>query len=100
MDADRKRDLKKAARRAEREAFLKAMPFDAGKARMLFDNLDDALQADSCHHDLRHTVVACDALRIPAAAAVTWLREQGAGCDCEVLANVEQRFEDARGSAR
>jgi len=97
VDADRKRDLKKAAREAERQAFLKEMPIGAVSARNLFDMVGDSLEMDSCHDDLRHTLAACEVLGFSADSVLPWLRQQGAGCDCEVLANVEEHVESATG---
>lgn len=97
MDADRKRELKKAARQAEREAFLKGMPVSVAEAHDLFDRVDSALEANPCHGDLRYALAACEELSLSPATLLPWLREQGGGCDCEVLANVEERVEDATG---
>jgi hypothetical protein len=97
MDADRRTALKKAARQAEREAFLQEMPFSPAVARTFFDKVDDALKADSCRHDLRHTLAACEELALSPDALLPWLYERGGGCDCEVIANVEEQVEDAIG---
>jgi hypothetical protein len=97
VDEDRKRELKKAAREAERGAFLERMPFRPNLAFTLFDKLDGALSADACDHAFRHSIAASGELGLSADVVLAWLKDEGAGCDCEVLANIEPRVEEASG---
>ena len=57
----------------------------------LFDHLDGAL-ADGCDHSLRFTQAFLRSRGLAEAAIVPWLAGYGGYCDCEVLANVEERW--------
>ena len=95
--SDRRRDLKKAVRRVEWEGFLAEMPCSPAEAHELFDRLDSVLAKEACLNDLRHTRTVCEEMGLSVDTLTSWLREQGGGCDCEVLANVEERVEAAAG---
>lgn len=64
------------------------------KFMRLFELLDDELHAHGCDHSLKLTeqillnLCAKDVLSV-----LVWLEEQGGYCDCEVMMNVEEKFE-------
>ena len=60
----------------------------------LFELLDAQLHAYGCGHSLKLTeqiLLNLSVKDIP--NIVTWLKDQGGYCDCEVMLNVEQKFE-------
>ena len=60
----------------------------------LFELLDAELNACGCDHDLKLTKQILSNLDIKDVLSVlAWLEEQGGYCDCEVMMNVEQKFE-------
>ena len=93
----RKSELKKAAREAERSSFLNRMPVSPVAALALFNAVDEALQEHGCSSDFRLTQAYADEAGIVSASMLAWLKEAGAGCDCEVIANVEPAVEEALG---
>ena len=68
------------------------MPED--KFMRLFELLDAKLHAHGFEHDLKLTEQILSNSDVKDVLSVlAWLEEQGGYCDCEVMANVEQKFE-------
>ena len=63
--------------------------------RPLFGHLDSELGNHPCDHTLRLTTAWLVANGHEPERVVPWLRENGGYCDCEVLANVEDKLEEA-----
>ena len=60
----------------------------------LFELLDAQLHERGCDHDLKLTEQILLNLCVKDVLSVlAWLEEQGGYCDCEVIMNVEQKFE-------
>ena len=60
----------------------------------LFELLDAQLHERGCDHDLKLTEQILLNLCVKDVLSVlAWLEEQGGDCDCEVIMNVEQKFE-------
>ena len=78
-----------ARKRAEAVA---SMPIPMDQLARLFDYLDGALSA-GCDHSLRLTRQFLQVNQLPESTIIPWLGEYGGFCDCEVLANVEQEWE-------
>jgi hypothetical protein len=68
------------------------MPED--KFIRLFELLDDELHERGCNHSLKLTEQILSNLDVKDVLSVlAWLEERGGYCDCEVMMNVEQKFE-------
>lgn len=89
----RKDELKKAWREQERQKFIASIPISHLILRDLFDYLDGDC-ATECDHRLRVTTEFLQQRGLDVERIVTWLREHGGYCDCEVLANVEDEFSE------
>jgi len=89
----RKEALKKAWREQENQKLLASLPMSQADLRELFDYLDRP-EASPCDHTLKDTVQFLERKKIDVERAVSWLREHGGYCDCEVLGNVEDEFRD------
>jgi hypothetical protein len=61
----------------------------------MFNAVDAAVQQDGCDHTLRATT-GWLAQRAETSAVVAWLAENGGYCDCEVVANAADHFEQNR----
>lgn len=83
-DRERKKAWK-AKERAEAEA---ALPVPKSQLLGLFDFLDSELGRRGCDHTLVLTVEWAHRENVSADEIVSWSREHGGYCDCEVLANV------------
>jgi hypothetical protein len=60
----------------------------------LFDYLDENLKDNGCQHSLVLTEAYLKENSLPVNSVISWLNQYGGYCDCEVLANVEDHFED------
>ena len=94
MNKDEKRKALAEYKRRQRDAFLSSLPMSAELFRELFDYLDEELSAQGCQDDLRLTTAFLEAQDCDAEAVLEWLAENGGGCDCEVLGNIEEKFDN------
>jgi hypothetical protein len=94
-ERDRKAAL--AAWKAEQRAAARArFPLPETQLSALFDALDVELPRRGCDHTLRLVREWCTRVGTEAGPVEAWLHENGGHCDCEVLANAEQEFQEAR----
>jgi hypothetical protein len=83
-----------------------AMPLSKENLRHLLDMLDEAFSASGdtetgasfCDHTLKRTRAFLLERHLPEDEVVAWLAEYGGFCDCEVLANVGEVWEERVGS--
>ncbi len=94
-DDARKRALRKLVRDGERQGFIGAMPITIGQAQSLMVELEKGLLATPCDHTLRILHGWGAANGIDQTTMTSWVQTHGGFCDCEVLANVAERIEDA-----
>jgi len=81
MDKARKKELLKAYANEQKQSFKDSLPMDEELFWNLFDYVDEKLETNNgCDHSLTFTR--------------EFLEKQKVGCDCEVLYNVEERFEE------
>lgn len=83
----RKHELKKAWKEQQCQQLAVSIPMPQQDLRDLFDHLDELCA--SCDHTLRYTMAFLKQRGLNAECIVTWLRDNGGYCDCEVIANVE-----------
>ena len=83
-------------RAEQRDAARAALHLPDERMQAMFDMLDAALPVRGCDHTLRlvrewaqQQAIAFDVLQ-------AWCRENGGYCDCEVLANCEDCWLDAK----
>ena len=86
-------DLKRKAR-IDAEAIL---PLPKPELKQLFDWVDAKLQGEGCDHTLRHAASFLRRRGIPEDEVIAWLEEGGGYCDCEVIANAEDRWREIIG---
>lgn len=89
MDAERKRELKRAYREQQKQAARERMHLDAQSLNDLLDHLDRHLPALGCDHTLRETRAWAAERGFDVHAVAASVAEFGGHCDCEVLANVD-----------
>ena len=51
---------------------------------------------DGCDHSLTFTREFLETQKVDVESVLDWIINEGGGCDCEVLYNVEERFEEYR----
>jgi hypothetical protein len=89
----RKDQLKKAWKLQQQQQLAALIPVSHQDLRDLFDHFD-APDSPPCDHTLRRTIQFLSQRSLDAERVLSWLRENGAHCDCEVTANVEDKFHD------
>lgn len=76
----------------ERERFIENLPATRERIEDLFDYLDVRLSKTECSHDLKFSVQFLMENRLNMPAFMSWLNENGAYCDCEILQKVEPQW--------
>ena len=85
------RDLKLKVR----QEFENTLPTSRENFKALFDYLDEQLTKIDCDHSLKLSIKFMQSLNLDNIVAIAeWLQENGGSCDCETLANVEEKFDD------
>ena len=87
----RKEAMKKAWREQENQKLLASIPMPKEDLKELFDYLDRS-GAPACDHSHRDTIQFLEKKKLDVQCVIPWLRENGGYCDCEVLANLEDKF--------
>lgn len=93
---NKKRELKASFQAKELEALEASMPLSKEDLRSLFDYLDHEL-ALGCDHTASKTLAYLRSRSLNTESIVPWLQKLGGYCDCEVLGNVEEKFEKILG---
>jgi len=94
MEKSKRKEILKAIKEKELAEFRQKLPMPEDKFIRLFELLDAEIHAHGCDHDLKLTKQILSNLDVKDVSSVlTWLKEQGGYCDCEVMMNVEQKFE-------
>jgi hypothetical protein len=96
MDKDKKAKLK-AWREQQNQQLLDSIPMRRADLRDLFDWLDRE-DLPPCDHTLRETVLFLQDRKLDVEKIVPWLQSHGGYCDCEVIYNVEDKFQDIIGN--
>jgi hypothetical protein len=86
-----KEEMKKAWREQERQKLSASIPMPPKDLCEFFNHLDQEI-GSSCDHTLRRTTEFLQKRGPDVDLVIPWLREHGGYCDCEVLANVEDKF--------
>lgn len=95
MDKARKKELLKNYKADQKWAFQESLPLEEEVFWELFDYLDERLEEqDGCDHSLSLTRAFLESKGVEVESILEWIVDNGGGCDCEVLYNVEERFEE------
>jgi hypothetical protein len=98
MKADekkRRRAILQNLKNNERAQFLSSLPASESDIKALFDYLNE--NPNDCDNTLRQTINFIKERNLPEKEIISWLNELGGYCDCEVLANVEDNWEQMFG---
>lgn len=94
-EKERRKNIKKDLRLLERKEFESSLPLEIVVFESLFDFLDSEFQNVSCDDTMKLSKRFLEQNKIKNITNVfDWLAEKGAYCDCEILANVEEKFEN------
>ncbi|HEY0049168.1 MAG TPA: DUF2695 domain-containing protein [Pyrinomonadaceae bacterium] len=90
----RRNQIKRTIKNSEREEILKTLPVQPGVLRKCFDFLNERLSKNGCDDTLNFTLEFIQKNNLPQGDLTYWLENNGGFCDCEVLANVEEKIND------
>ncbi len=91
MNQADKKALLHRYRQEQAEQFRASLPMKPELFEALFAQLEEM---EDCAGDLRRTIAFLEHREVPREPVIAWLLENGGGCDCEVLDNVQERFEE------
>ncbi len=94
-DKERRKVLLRQVRGSNRAQVRNSLPVAADLMAGLFDYVDDELQHADCDHSLKHTLEYIRDKKLPKQLVIEWLESAGGFCDCEVIANAEEQFQEA-----
>jgi len=100
MDKSSKKRLKVLVRDHERKAALAALPLAVTELAAMFDMLNIQLPLQGCDHSRRITKAWLASRGHDVEIVFAWLDTQCGNCDCEILANVEQRVDEAKKASK
>jgi len=83
----------KAMAQDELNKAIEKMPISIKNLAVLFDHLDGVLGIEGCNHTAKNTMAFLEGQDLDIKKILPWLEEQGGYCDCEILANVEEKWE-------
>jgi hypothetical protein len=94
-ETERRKQIARELKLSAREDFENSLPMNRENFKCLFNYLDEQLTDNSCDDTLKLSVTFLQSLKIENIEEIAeWLEENGGYCDCEVLANVEEKFDD------
>ena len=91
-DRERKKDWKAQQRATARADF----PLPDALLEDFFLAVAAAVESDGCDHSLRATQAWIGRRKMDDAALLLWLEANGGHCDCEVVGNVLDHWEESR----
>ncbi|MEG0371805.1 MAG: DUF2695 domain-containing protein [Clostridium sp.] len=94
MDKQKKKELKKKYAEEQTKAFIATLPFSIRLFEDLFNYLDEILEEHGCDDTLKYTIKFLEDNDLPVEESVDWLRANGGFCDCEALANIEDKISE------
>ncbi|WP_426058334.1 DUF2695 domain-containing protein [Hymenobacter sp. B1770] len=92
-EKQRRKAIQNELRQKADEEKLAALPMPKPKLAAFFDYLDQQLTEHDCDDTLRFTQEFAATQNLAFEPVKQWLGELGGYCDCEVLANVEEKYE-------
>lgn len=94
MDKKNKKELVKKYAKSQKDEFNNSLPFIKDLFEELFGYLDETLETYGCDDTLKYTIEFLNKNELPLENSIEWLNENGGFCDCEVLANIEDKVLD------
>lgn len=92
-DKARRKEIREQLRATEKAEFEQSLPMSRDKFKSLFDYLDLALGEETCNDDHTISIRFLNLIGEDEDVVIPWLIDNDGYCDCETLANVEEKFE-------
>ena len=93
---EKARELKKRWKATEKNAARAGFPLSDDKLEAMFDSVELAVEAAGCDHSLKATTTWLKTSGLESEAVISWLQDNGGFCDCEVVANAREHWEQNR----
>lgn len=94
LDKAKRKQILNDLRLKEQEQFERSLPMKRAAFNDLFDYLDEHLQEHNCEDDHTLTVSYLNLIGTNNIdEVISWLKDKGGYCDCEVISNIEDHFE-------
>ncbi len=93
MDIQEENKFMEEWKQKQQKEFEDSLPIPREIFQKLFDFLNEQSEENECHHTFDMTIGFLTNNNCPIDDVLAWLGEHGAGCDCEVIYNVEEYFE-------
>jgi hypothetical protein len=91
----RRKQIGNELREKQRVEFEESLPMGRANFKNLFDYLDIELEENGCDDTTRLTMTFLERVKSTNSVAIlNWLADNGIYCNCEILANVEEKFEN------
>jgi hypothetical protein len=93
-EKEQRKQLLNNLREKATQEFEQSLPMSRASFTKLFDYLDKELASQACDYTPKLTQAFLDSLGVVNTAVIfKLLAKKGGYCDCEILANVEEKFE-------
>jgi hypothetical protein len=90
----RRREIVRELRHQAKEKLKAKLPISEVALQDLFDYVNAKLSSNGCDHTLTHTRIFLATRNLPVEEVIAWLGSCGGNCDCEVVANSEEAWND------
>lgn len=94
MDKSKRKELQKKYAEEQKKDLIANIPFSPSLFESLFNYLDEVLEEHGCDDTLKYTERFLEDNELPMEKSLNWLRDNGGFCDCEVLANIEDKISE------
>ena len=93
---DEQRRLKKQWQTAEKQRARVALPLSDDDFAALFHTVETLLSQEGCDHSLRFTTDWIADKSLAGGPLLEWLADNGGYCDCEVVSNARDAWQQIR----
>ena len=94
MDKNAKKKLKDSFKQQQQIKFEESLPISISLLEEYFNFLDEFADECDCDDSFRLTKKFFQDKEVDYPKIINWLKDNGGYCDCEALANVEEKVED------
>lgn len=94
MNKTEQKKLKQEYKAQQEKLFLESLPMEEELFLELFNYLDGKGETEGCENDFRLTKAFLKDKNVDIEKVIQFLEDNGGFCDCEVLYNVEELFEE------
>lgn len=88
MNKQKRKQLLKKYKEAEKEKFVSSMPLTIEKLYLLFEYVNENIEKLGCDNTLRFTIRYLEENNFNKEQVIEWLNDKGGYYNCEVLINV------------